>query len=89
MQACPDVWHHVRSGVCVSAFPKRFNEDVFSPEYCVRVPQLASGFLSEGIVPFPAIHSVFLWEDGSLGTFCDHLGGLLLIYIKVTYLNSC
>ena len=54
----------------------------------IGVTQLVSGSLSEAIFPPVVTHSVCSWEEGSSGAFCHHLGQLLLVYLKVTYLNG-
>lgn len=82
----PFVWCRVSPGVCVSAFPTPFYEGFFFAS--VGVTQLVSGSLSEAIFPPVVVHSMCSWEEGSSRAFCHHLGQLLLVYLKVTYLNG-
>ena len=62
------VWHCVKDGIygmsVVSDFPTYFHVGIFSLAQCVGFTQLVSVFLSEGISPCVAVHSVHLWEEG-------------------------
>lgn len=55
---------------CVSTFPTHFDVEIFSLAQCVGVTLLVSGFLSEGIAPGVAVHSVHPWKEGNPEASC-------------------
>lgn len=57
--------------LCLSisySFHRAFFFSLFAAQ-CVGATQLVSEFLLEGIVPYVAVDSVFLWEEVSSGAY--------------------
>lgn len=63
------VWYCARGGfmASVSVFPICSNDSISSVTWCLRVTQLVSGFLSEGIALCGAVWQVYPQEERSSG----------------------